>query len=331
MATLPHRRVQDVFAATRFTDPLAVEAWDRWFRWRERSALRDVTIDATWWRVAEAIAAVERMQAPQWAHRFVDAFSRWRLLPDERLLTAAGTNTQLDGVDAPAAVLNVAAFVTPPLAGRAMFDKARFAEAAGLAVRLLDNALEAYGTRSNPPRLRIGVIGMADSLHLLGMPYGSAEARAHAGSVALALAEGCLRSTIDLAAERGALDAPAGRDELAARWRSRGIPRWLIEQGIRRGVRHAALTAIEPHPRLASLANNVTDAIDPPPGSVRMGLEGSADTLGAAQREMRAAMQPWIDAPIDYPHVATPEAAADPSRTIDAPRARLHGAKDRRP
>lgn len=320
-----------MLAATRFTDPLAVETWDTWFRWRERSALRDVTIDETWWRVAEALSAVDGTQAPLWSHRFVDAFSRWRLLPDERLLKAAGTGMPLDGFDAPAAVLNVAAFVATPLTGRASFDRTRFTETAGLAVRLLDNALAVHGTASKPAGLRIGVIGMADALCLLDLPYGSTQALRHASSVASALAEGCLLSTIDLANERGALDTPSGRNHLAARWHTRGIAPWLIEEGLRYGVRHAALTAIEPHPRLASLANNVIDAIDPGPGSLRTASASDADVFDTAQREMRATMQPWIDAPIDYPTAATAQTAfVDLETDADLPRTLLEYTTGRR-
>lgn len=279
--------------ATLFTDPLAVEAWDSWFRWRDDGALRDVTVDATWWRVAHALAAVDGASAAIWAHRFVDAFSRWRLLPDERLLQAAGTGRPLPDLVAPAAVLNVAAFVTAPRSSRASFDHARFAETAAIAVRLLENAAVRYGDGPPPPVLRIGLIGLADALFLLGLPYASIDARAQARAVAAALAEGCLRGTIDLASERGAADHDLDRRCLAARWYARGTPPGLIEAGLRHGIRHTGLTALDPHPRLARLANNVADALELAPG-----LDTWTPALRAAQRELRNAMQPWIDAPI---------------------------------
>lgn len=290
--------------ATRFTEPVAVETWDAWFRWREGDALRDVTIDATWWRVAEALAAAEGEQAPLWAHRFVDAFSRWRLLPDERLLLSAGTGTALGDFDRPAAVLNVAAFVVAPLTLHARFERDRFVETAALAVRMLDDALRLHGTVQAPAELRIGVIGMADALRMLGLPYASVEAQDQARAIAAALSEGTLHGSIDLADERGALDPHPDRHGLEARWHARSTPAWLIEEGLRHGVRHSVLTAIDPHPRLARLANDVTDALDPSPEPTRAGHETAALGAGAfrtAQLELRAAMEPWIDAPIDYP------------------------------
>ena len=40
-----------------FVSPVAVEAWDTWFRWRENGTLHDDTVDATWRRVASADVA----------------------------------------------------------------------------------------------------------------------------------------------------------------------------------------------------------------------------------------------------------------------------------
>lgn len=296
--------------ATHFTDPLAVEAWDSWFRWRDDGTLRDVTIDATWWRVADTLAAVEGASAAIWAHRFADAFSRWRLLPDERLLQAAGTGRPLSDFAAPAAVLNVAAFVTAPRSSRAGFDHARFLETAAMAVRLLENAVVWHGAAARAPVLRIGIIGLADALFLLGLPYASIDARTQARAVAAALAEGCLRGTIDLASERGPADRDLDRRCLAARWYARGTPPGLIEAGLRRGVRHAELTAIDPHPRLALLANNVADALELAPG-----LDTWTPALRAAQRELRTAMQPWIDAPIR----CCPDELAAPANAVALP------------
>lgn len=288
-------------AVTRFTDPIAVDTWDTWFRWREGGALRDFTIDATWWRVAEALASAEGTQARLWAHRYVDAFSRWRLLPDERLLQSAGTDATIPDFDRPAAVLNVAAFVVASSTLRTHFDRDRFADTAAMAVRLLDDALGLHSSLQPSTGLRIGVIGLADALRLLGLPYASAQAQLQAREVASALAEGTLRGAVELAGERGVPDPHPDRHFLEALWRARGVSDWLIQEGLRYGVRHAALTAIDPHPRLASLANSVNDALDPSP--VRAGDEGllDAESFRTAQLGLRAAMQPWIDAPIDYP------------------------------
>lgn len=296
---------------TRFTDPAAVDAWDRWFRWRNGDGLRDRTIDATWWRVADALAAVEGAGASGWARRYVDAFSRWQLLPDERLLRMAGTEAGLRPFDEPSATLNVAAFVDAPLTRQARFDGERFAAVAALAVRLLDDALVTmHGSGATFAGLSIGLMGMADALHRLGIGYGDVGAAEQARAVGMAMANGTLQGTIELACERGPIDdAPRYKLDL---WRDRGTPDALIEGALGRGIRHTRLTAITLQPRLAMLNNNASDALDPAPLRRPHGHDDASDKRGSpkamgaesmltAQLAMRAAIQPWIDAPIDYP------------------------------
>jgi len=301
MTTQCLQEVPDVVPVTRFTDPVAVDAWDAWFRWREGNSLRDMTVDATWWRVAESVVGVEGVEAPLWSHRFVDAFSRWRLLPDERLLQAAGTDVPLDDFPAPTAALNIAAFVTVVPGMQPRLALPRVVETAALAVRLLDDAIATFGTSPCTAGLRIGVIGMADALELLGIPYASVEAQHQARVLARAVAEGCLRGAIDLADERGEREKQVDRRHLAARWLARNMSPGLIQDGMRIGVRHGMLTAIDPHPRLARLANNVADALDPSSAPVvpQATSDDVANARDHASRAIRTAMQPWIDAPIE--------------------------------
>lgn len=311
-------------STTRFTDPAAVDAWDNWFRWRHAQGLRDRTIDATWARVAHAVA--EAVDDRACMRRYIDAFSRWQLLPDERLLRSAGTASNPGPLDSPAATLNVAAFVTAPLTRQAQWDAEGFSRVAALAARLLDDALVvAHGPTPGFRDLRIGVMGFADALGLLGIGYDDAGAVELARRVGAALAHGTLRGTVDLARERGAIDQhPAHR---VAQWRDRGTPEPLVDDALRWGVRHVRLSAIERQPRLALLANNASDALDPapPPGPRAEGTASSAATRHgarapavaniAAQLALRAAIQPWIDAPIDYPLVAPAE--PDPQTRVE--------------
>src|SRR5690349_3269996 len=98
-------------SASPFTDLAAVRAWDAWFRWRDARGLHDRTIEATWWRVARAAAAGEGAFSGAWERRYFDALTRWRLLPDERVLRGAGTGAVPEGDGAPwQACINVGAF-----------------------------------------------------------------------------------------------------------------------------------------------------------------------------------------------------------------------------
>jgi len=309
---------RNVVRATRFTDPDSVDAWDNWFRWRDPGCLHDRTIDATWWRVASAIAPAPDPQG--WTYRYVEAFSRWQLLPDERLLRLAGTGSDLSSLDAPCAVLNVAAFVVAPLSRQARFDDERFAGIAALAVRMLDDALIATQPVPPPtPELRIGIIGFADALKLLGIPYDDARAPDIARVIGTALASGTLQGEFDLIAERGPREAASA--PLLAAWRDRRAPDELIAAAASRGVRHRQLTSIESQPRLALLANGASDALDPSPvpaaGSATHASSSDSahadpaparERLAAARSSIRSSIQPWIDVPVSIPE--TPTAAS---------------------
>ena len=310
---------------TYFSHTASVDVWDASFRWREGARLRDRTIDSTWQRVADAIAGKTGASAALWAGRFVDAFSQWRLLPDERLLRVAGTAGVMDNRAPLHAVLNVAAFVIAPTSTRARLDFDRIADTAALAVRMLDDAAFAVPQAGEKQiDVRVGVIGLADALQLLDAPYDSPKARAQAHELAVAMARGTLLGSIELARERGASTEDVS--ELAKLWRSREMPASLIDDGLRWGVRHARITAIEPHPQLALLANNASDALDPLP--CRMATADSrppvdplrqsrADGLSLqSQIELRAAMQPWIDLPIAYPLIADAEPSEAESITL---------------
>ena len=324
----------DLHRSSPFVDLAAVEAWDAWFRWREKADLRDLSIEDTWRRVSAALASIEPGgETTTWQARFTDAFASWRLLPDERLLASAGTRRITHWGGVLHASLNAAGFVSLDSTTNASIDLAALDDCGALAVRALDNAALEAGIAA--PHLRIGMIGVADALALLGLRYDSDPGRNQAGAMARALAEGCLHGSIMLAAERGSCGQEAHAS--IARARLRGFPEELLNAAGRYGVRHLQLTAITSQPRLALLANDVADAVDPLRGKnhaivisasdgqrtiVRSSgyalnllhaggieREDMPDTLPdmpwIAQIKMRAALQPWMDEPIDYPLLAT--------------------------
>lgn len=277
---------------TEFAHPRSVEVWDAWYRWREDAALRDVTVDDTWWRVAKTAAAAETQQGLLWAHRFFSAFSRWRMLPDERLLCHAGTAVPPENLAAPVAVLNAAAFVRMPLQTYTYFDRDLFLDMAALAVRFLDDALETFDPNARTSGLRVGIIGLNDALRLLRLPCGSAEAVLQVQTIAAALAEGCLRGSVDLAEERGATVHGERLNTLLEIWRRRGVPGALIAQAEKFGLRYDVLTAFRPYPRLSQLANTMADLAAAPAAR----QEGSAC---APRGVLLTAMQPYLDCPIE--------------------------------
>lgn len=313
-----------------FTDVAAVEAWDTWFRWREDGELRDLTIQDTWTRVALALSAVEPSScATSFARQLVDAMSSWRLLLDETVLVAAGTGTPAWADNELVAALNLAAFVLLPGTPDARMDWDHIEATAGLAVHALDNAmlLAPPSSTESGLHMRIGFVGLADALMLLGERYESDRSRRLGHDMARCLAIGCLRSSLGLANDRGARCKLSSRSTL--NYKLRQISSAITEDATRSGLRHARLTAITSQRHLALLANNVTDAIDPAaPGdspqryaakisrhqnaivTAASALIGDNQPSIAAQMEMRAAMQMWIDQPILYSLLSHPSERA---------------------
>jgi ribonucleoside-diphosphate reductase alpha chain len=64
--------------------------WDMKYRFRDASGEADADLDATWWRVARALAAPES-DPELWAGRFHDALSGFKFLPAGRVIAGAGT------------------------------------------------------------------------------------------------------------------------------------------------------------------------------------------------------------------------------------------------
>jgi len=308
--------------ASPFIDAAAVEAWDAWFRWRDKGELRDLSVDATWERVATALASVEtEPERAAYKHRLLAALSSWRLLPDPRVIATAGTSVPAWSADDLVAVLNVGCFVLSPGTMHAELDLAAIRSTAALAVHMLDNAaILPTGAVTSAERLHIGIIGLGDALALMGIRYDSAAARMQARRVARALAHGCAKGSVALAGRR----PPAMKADVEWKQRAyrRGLPRRLIDDAGCTGVRHRNFTSITSQRRLALFANAASDALEPAADSARTyvieAIEGerrvrspgyAATLLGgvapvgatpvAAMEALREAMQAWIDEPID--------------------------------
>jgi ribonucleoside-diphosphate reductase alpha chain len=75
--------------------PVSQRIWDMKYRFKSApggsaTATPDVDLDATWWRVARALAAPER-DPELWAGRFHEALSGFKFLPAGRVMAGAGT------------------------------------------------------------------------------------------------------------------------------------------------------------------------------------------------------------------------------------------------
>jgi ribonucleoside-diphosphate reductase alpha chain len=76
---------------TAFPNALAASVWAQRYRFAPAGGAPEPDIDATWDRVARALASVEPRDREHWAQRFRDALADFRFLPGGRILAGAGT------------------------------------------------------------------------------------------------------------------------------------------------------------------------------------------------------------------------------------------------
>lgn len=75
-----------------FDSPLAGEIWSKKYRFRPNDGGGDATVEATWDRVATALAEAEPAKLrSRWRARFREALADYRFLPAGRILAGAGT------------------------------------------------------------------------------------------------------------------------------------------------------------------------------------------------------------------------------------------------
>jgi ribonucleoside-diphosphate reductase alpha chain len=168
--------------------------------------------------------------------------------------------------------LNLTRFVHEPFAPHARLDLSALAEAAGQAVRMLDNVIDASryplpcqaSEAHSKRRIGLGITGLADSLIMLGLHYGSEGARQLAGDTMRTLRDAAYAASIELAREKGPF-ARFEREAYLATPFIRSLPDALRDGIARHGIRNSHLLAIAPTGTISLLANNVSSGIEPLP------------------------------------------------------------------
>jgi ribonucleoside-diphosphate reductase alpha chain len=80
---------------TTFANALAEEIWRTRYRFEPATGAPESSIEATWTRVARALAAVEPNDRAAWERKFTDALADFRFLPGGRILAGAGTRRRV--------------------------------------------------------------------------------------------------------------------------------------------------------------------------------------------------------------------------------------------
>ncbi len=166
--------------------------------------------------------------------------------------------------------INLARLVRAPFSAAAHIDEAELEALVTVAVRMLDNAIDA--SRYPLPkqaeearlkrRLGLGVTGLADALIFCGLTYGTEAALAQTRDWLKKIAETAYRASVDLAREKGSFPLFQAEPYLAAPMLQK-MPEDLRAQIRKHGMRNGLLTSIAPTGTISLLAGNVSSGIEP--------------------------------------------------------------------
>jgi ribonucleoside-diphosphate reductase alpha chain len=166
--------------------------------------------------------------------------------------------------------VNLTSFIIRPFTAEAAVDFAGLQQITGVAVRLLDNVIDASrfplpvqaenarGSR----RVGLGITGLADAFVMLGLRYGSEQSFALADEIMSCICCAAYRASIALAKEKGSFPY-FERDRYLDGTFIRTLPD-DIQAGIAQtGIRNSHLLAIAPTGTISLLAGNISSGLEP--------------------------------------------------------------------
>jgi ribonucleoside-diphosphate reductase alpha chain len=166
--------------------------------------------------------------------------------------------------------VNFARLIEDAFSPSARLDEVKLAQTVAVAVRMMDNVIEA----SNYPvpaqraeatqkrRIGLGVTGLADALIMCGQRYGSADAVATTRRWMELFRDAAYGASVDLAAEKGPFPLFDAQAYLAGET-VRALPAGLRDRIARDGIRNALVTSIAPTGTISLFADNVSSGIEP--------------------------------------------------------------------
>lgn len=166
--------------------------------------------------------------------------------------------------------LNLTRFVQRPFGAEANLDLDAIAATVTVAVRMLDNVIDASpyplpALRSQAQasrRVGLGITGLADTLILLGQRYGSERSLATAQTVMACVCHAAYRASVELAREKGPFPLYR-RDPYLASPFVRSLPQDIRDAIATHGIRNSHLIAIAPTGTISLLADNLSSGIEP--------------------------------------------------------------------
>jgi len=166
--------------------------------------------------------------------------------------------------------VNLTTLVREPFSEDAHLDDAALRRLVQSGVRMLDNnidcsgfplsaqAEQARGTR----RIGLGLTGLGDALIMLGLHYGSEQARSLASRTMRIICHTAYRSSIELAREKGPFPF-LDRERYLQGSFVRSLPEDIRSGIAEHGIRNSHLLAIAPTGTISLVANNISSGLEP--------------------------------------------------------------------
>jgi len=166
--------------------------------------------------------------------------------------------------------LNLTRFVSRPFTSEAQFEFGPLVVAASVAVRLLDDVIDAsrfplpqQATQAKASRrIGLGITGLADALLMLGITYGSERSLALSAEIMRLICHAAYRASAALAAEKGSFLLFERDRYLQGRF-IRSLPEDIRNAIAAKGIRNSHLLAIAPTGTISLLAGNVSSGLEP--------------------------------------------------------------------
>ena len=195
--------------------------------------------------------------------------------------------------------INLCELVRAPFTDAACFDVERLRAIVPVAVRMLDDVLDATlwplpqhrQEAMSKRRIGLGFTGLGDALLMLGLRYDADEGREQAVKIARELRDAAYRASMELAKERGPFPLFDASSYLAPpRFASR-LPGDIKVAIARHGVRNSHLLAIAPTGTISlAFADNASNGIEPAYAWVYTRKKRMAD---GSRREYRVEDHAW--------------------------------------